>query len=362
MGERTAPAAATAALALFAAVGAAQTQRSAWLAATLAALAVVVCALLAARPLPGWVVVGVLAVPTAAFTALCHGTSSNVGWFGLCVLVGWATFATGTPGALVAGVAVVAVFVGEWLAPNDESGWAPWLAGTAFTAVACAFARRQRTLVDQLHAAQAGLAERARAEERNRMAAEMHDVIGHALTVSLLHVSSARLALDDDPDEARASLTEAERLARQSLEEVRATVGLMRAGPAGSDPPAPMPSGADVPTLVESFRRAGTPVTLEVSGDLGALGATRGLALYRIVQESLTNAARHGDGSPVVVRVEAADGGATVRVRSGTTGGPVRAGDGAGLLGMRERAEAVGGRLTAGPAASGWEVEAVLPS
>ena len=81
----------------------------------------------------------------------------------------------------------------------------------------------------QLREAQAGLAERARAEERNRIAGEMHDVIGHAMTVSLLHVSSARLALDEDPDEARRpSLAEAERLARQSLDEVRGVVGLMR--------------------------------------------------------------------------------------------------------------------------------------
>ena len=79
----------------------------------------------------------------------------------------------------------------------------------------------------QLRAAQDELAERSRAEERNRIAAEVHDVIGHALTVSLLHIGGARLALDENPHEARRSLLEAERLTRESLEEVRATVGLM---------------------------------------------------------------------------------------------------------------------------------------
>ena len=362
MDERAAPAAATAALALFVAVGAAQSDRPAGVAAALAAFAVLLCATLAWRNVEGWPVVALLAPPAAALVVLCHGQTSNLGWFGMCVLVGWASFRSGIPGAVVAGVAVVAVFVGEWLAPNDETGWAPWIAGTAFTAIACTFARRQRALLEQLHEAQAGLAERARAEERNRMAAEMHDVIGHALTVSLLHVSSARLAIDEEPGEARASLAEAERLARESLEEVRAAVGLMRTAPGEAARAAPMPTAADVPALVDSFRRAGTPVTLEVAGDLRALGAPRGLALYRIVQESLTNATRHGDGSPVVVRVELADGGAHVSVRSGVAATSRRSRDGAGVLGMRERAEALGGRLTAGPAADGWHVEAVLPS
>jgi len=251
------------------------------------------------------------------------------------------------------------MFVAEWTVLSDDSGWAPWLAGTVFTAVVCAFARRQRDLVTQLELAQAGLTARARAEERNRVAGEMHDVIGHALTVSLLHVSSARLALDDDPEEARSSLEEAERLARESLEEVRAAVGLLRtAEPGGA---APMPSAAQLPELVESFRRAGTAVELEVQGDTATLGANRGLAVYRIVQESLTNATRYGDGSPVVVRVAVAGGATTVTVDSGgVAGSPVR--DGSGLIGMRERAEAFGGRLVAGPWSGGWRVEAELPT
>ena len=88
----------------------------------------------------------------------------------------------------------------------------------------------------------------------------MHDVIGHVLTVSLLHIGSARLALDDDLEGARASLVEAERLARKSLEEVRATIGLMRTD--DSARMAPLPDAVDITGLVESFRRAGAPVEL----------------------------------------------------------------------------------------------------
>ena len=210
----------------------------------------------------------------------------------------------------------------------------------------------------QLRAAQDELAERSRAEERNRIAAEVHDVIGHALTVSLLHISSARLAMDEDPQEARRALSEAERLTRESLEEVRATVGLMRTD--RPDDRMPLPGADDLPALVESFRRAGSDVELLVDDHLGTLGATRGLAAYRIVQEALTNATRHAPGQPVVVRVGPTEDGTTVTVRNDGPPNPAPT-PGSGLRGMRERAESVGGHLTAGPTDGGWLVEAVLP-
>jgi signal transduction histidine kinase len=255
--------------------------------------------------------------------------------------------------------ALVALIVGEWLNQTQETGWASWIAGTVFTALVCVLARRQWLLVVQLEEAQAGLADRARAEERNRIAAELHDVIGHGLTVSLLHLSSARLALDEEPQEARAALAEAERLTQQSLAEVRASVGLMR----GTAPSAtaPMPAAGDVAQLVESLRRAGTPVELAVEGDLGSVGAARGLAIYRIVQESLTNAVRHAAGTATVVRISAAGEATTVTVISSGAPDP-EAKEGTGVFGMRERAEALGGRLVAGPWEHGWRVEAVLPS
>jgi signal transduction histidine kinase len=210
----------------------------------------------------------------------------------------------------------------------------------------------------QLREAQHKLAERSRLEERNRIAAEVHDVIGHALTVSLLHISGARLALDENPQEARRSLSEAERLTRESLEEVRATVGLMHTD--FPDRQAPLPGAGDLPALVESFRRAGADVELQIDEHLAALGATRGLAAYRIVQEALTNATKHAPGHPVVVRVGPSLDGTTVTVRNDGPATPAHT-PGAGLRGMRERAESLGGHLIAGPTNSGWLVEAVLP-
>lgn len=351
--------AAPAALALFVVVGVLQSQRTAAVAVAAGSAAVAVGALLAWRRLTGWPLAAGGALVAAGVVVVGHGQSSNLGWFGLCVLAGWVALVSVLPVSAVLGSALVATLVGQWLDQTDEPGWGAWIAGTVFTATACVFARQQRLLVVQLREAQAGLADRARAEERNRIAGEMHDVIGHALTVSLLHVSSARLALDDDPDEARTSLAEAERLAQQSLAEVRAAVGLMRDHE--SVGAAPMPGAADVADLVESFRRAGASVELVVEGDLAALGATRGLAVYRIVQESLTNAARHAAGAPTSVRIEAGEQGATVTVTSGGAPDP-HARDGSGVLGMRERAEALGGRLLAGAWQDGWRVEAVLPS
>ncbi|MDQ4052240.1 MAG: histidine kinase, partial [Actinomycetota bacterium] len=347
-------------LALFVVAGLAMTRHSISVVLPVALAVIGLGVVLAWRRLSGWPLAAGLVIATAGIVAMAHGQSSNLGWFSVCVLAGWGALVCVPRVAVTLGGIQIATFVGEWFAQTEEPGWGAWIAGTTFTMVACILARRQRLLVVQLAQAQAGLADRARAEERNRIAGEMHDVIGHALTVSLLHVSSARLSLeDDDPAEAKASLAEAERLAQQSLAEVRAAVGLMR----DHDPStlAPMPEAGDVVELVESFRRAGATVELVVDGDLAALGATRGLAVYRIVQEALTNAVRHAPGSRVSVRIETGRGATTVTVASTGTPDP-DAREGSGLLGMRERAEALGGRLRAGAWQGGWRIEAVLPS
>lgn len=358
MMDRAARTAAAAAVALFVVVGVGQSAQPKPAAAAAGVVAIGVCVVLAFRATTGWsLVVGAL-VAAAGVTIVCYTQPSNLGWFALCVLAGWCALTATTTAAVVFSGVMILGFGGEWLVVNDDPGWGAWVAGTVFTTATCILARRQRLLLDQLREAQSGLADRARAEERSRIAAEMHDVIGHALTVSLLHVSSARLAMDEEPAEARASLEEAERLARKSLAEVRATVGLMRSS---SIDAAPLPGTADLAELVESFRRAGTPISFEVVGDPAALTSTSALAVYRIVQEALTNVARHAPGSVTSVAVQIAP--ADTRVTVNSDGPPTsRTTVGVGLVGMRERAETVGGHLTAGPAGHGWRVEAVLPA
>lgn len=182
-------------------------------------------------------------------------------------------------------------------------------------------------------------------------------MIAHSLTVSLLHVTSARLAVEHDPEDAARALAEAERLGRQCLAEVRATMGLLQpARPNGIAPPVP---GLDqLPHLVERLSEAGADIGLAVDTGLEGLPATTGSTLYRIVQESLTNATRHAPGAPVNVRVAAWDRALEVTVDSA---GPPGRGAGLGLEGMSERARAVGGTCTAGPGGRGWLVRASLP-
>jgi signal transduction histidine kinase len=346
-------------LALFAVVGVGMSDRPLPVALALAAAVAAMGALAAWRALIEWPLAAIMLVAAAGLVALGHGNSANLVWMGFCVTAGWVALASTLRTTLTFGGALGLALVTESVQQTGEPGWTAWMVGTAFTLVACIFAGRLRDTVAQLEEAQHQLAERSRAEERSRIAGEVHDVIGHALTVSLLHISSARLALDEDPAEARRALEEAERLARSSLEEVRATVGLMRTDAPGEM--TPLPVAADIDELVASYQRAGAEVTLTVTGDVDSLGSARGLAAYRIVQEALTNAVRHAPGEAVSVSVVVDGGTATVVVRNGGDADPA-APFGTGLLGMKERAEGVGGRLRAGAETRGWLVEAVLPS
>jgi len=297
------------------------------------------------------------AAATGGIAVLGHGLASNVGWFAVCLLGAWCALTGSRRDALVYWAAVMALFAAEWLWVKPDPGWGAWMAGTTLSVLAGLLIRHEIDLVGQLRAAQAGLAERARAEERNRIARELHDVIAHTLTVLLLHVTSARLAVEHDLADAARALAEAERLGRESLAEVRQAVGVLhRDGDTG--PAAPLPGADGVPALVERFRSAGADVTLAIDGDTGQLPATTGLAVYRIVQEALTNAARHAPGSPAAVRLAVDADAVRLAVDSAAEPGT---GTGVGVLSMRERAESLGGSCQAGPGGRGWLVQATLP-
>lgn len=351
-------------VALFLGVGLVMTVQTSWTDVAVVVLAVACAAALSLRSVTGWAVLPGLAPAILAANVLGFGQSANLGWMTLCVVAGWvALTAPLAAGIVVAGASVAVVGFQAALDPA-EPGWFAWSTGVVFTLVACSFAVRLRETNRALQAAQAELAERSRTEERARIAAEVHDVIGHALTVSILHIESARLGLDDDPGAARAGLEQAEALTRRSLEEVRATVTGLR--PGGRDAPLPGADDlrGDLTALAASFDDAGASVRLRVDdpvGALAALGPTRGLAVYRIVQEALTNAARHAPGEIADVRVEAT--GAEILV---TAANPARAvapaRPGSGIRGMQERATAVGGTLVARSTAAGWIVEGRLPA
>jgi signal transduction histidine kinase len=301
------------------------------------------------------------AVATAGIAVLGNGMSSNVGWFAICLLTAWCVLAGTRLEGLAYWAAVVVLFAAEWLWGQADPGWGAWVAGVTLTAAFSLLIRHDRDLLRQLRRAQAGLAEQARVQERNRIARELHDVIGHTLTVSLLHVQSARLAVEHDPADAARALAEAERLGRECLAEVRTTVGMLREDDA-ADRTAPLPGAGGLPALVEQYRSAGADVTLTVEGDIAGLPATTGLAVYRIAQEALTNAAKHAPGAPTDVRLRVSAGEVTLTADSRTV--PVKGasgGAGLGVLSMRERAESVGGSCEAGPGGRGWLVQARLP-
>jgi signal transduction histidine kinase len=321
------------------------------------ALAVVLATGVAALFGPPGLALGAGIVAAGGVVVLGDGRSANLAFFGVIVLAGW--WAASEPAwvAALLWAVVVAVFAGEWTFADSDPGWGAWVGGTTFAVVACLGGRRQRDLLLQLRAAQAGLAERAQVEERARIARELHDVIGHSLTVSLMHVSSARLALDEDREVAMRALEEAERLGRASLDEVRYAVGMLRTD-GGSESSAPLPGGAEIEALVESFRAAGADLSATIDGAIVDLPQTVGLAAYRILQEALTNAVRHAPGAPVTVRAEVAPDAVRLRVESA---GPPGTGTGLGLVGLRERAESLGGSCVVGPGGAGWLVRAELP-
>ena len=302
-----------------------------------------------------------LAAATAAIAVEGDGFSSDIGWLAACLLAGWCVIVVSQRVGLLYWAALMILFAVEWLWIRADAGWAAWLAGSTLTVACALLIRHQIDLNARLRAAQAGLAEQARTAERNRIARELHDVIGHTLVVSLLHVQSARLAVEHDPADAARALAEAERLGRECLAEVRMTVGMLREDDfpgAGEAAMAPLPGVNGLPALVERFRSAGADIALTVQGDTAGLPATTSLAVYRIAQEALTNAAKHAPGRPTAVRLSVDAGRVTLTADSH---GPPGTGAGLGVVSMRERAESLGGTCEAGPGGHGWLVRATLP-
>ena len=197
--------------------------------------------------------------------------------------------------------------------------------------------------------------------ERDRIAREIHDLVAHSLSVTMLHITGARrmLADGDDVDEAIEALRDAERVGRQAMQDIRNTVSTLATE---GDPRRPLPSADDLPSLVDRVRGAGLPASYDVHGDVDRLPPALGLGLYRIVQESLTNVAKHAPGSPVHVSLAVGRSDARLTVRSTrTVPHATPDGTGSGITGMTARVSQLGGTLTAGPDGDAWVVESTLP-
>lgn len=204
---------------------------------------------------------------------------------------------------------------------------------------------------------------RRQGEQRLGLARELHDVLGHTISLINVQASVALHLLDEQPERARPALTTIKEASREALHELRATLDLLRHGE--DAPHAPAPRLSALPTLVDAVRASGLAVSFEHEGGEVQLPAAVELAAYRIVQEALTNVTRHARASAAIVRVAVAGGdgpGAqlTVEVTDDGIGGTGMPGN--GIVGMRERAAALGGTVEAEPCpGGGFRVSARLP-
>lgn len=218
--------------------------------------------------------------------------------------------------------------------------------------------RRRASALEGHNASLARQAEQAAADERARIARELHDIIAHHLSVIVLQAAGAQAARKT-PD---TTLAKIENSARQALTETRRLLDVLR-DPAEDTGLAPQPGIEELDTLATSVRAAGLPVTLTISGDRTAVPAAVNVSVYRIVQEALTNVARHAGHARADVTVACADAAVTVEITdTGITPARGASTGGHGLAGMRERAAIFGGELRAGPRpGGGYAVQARLP-
>ncbi|MFJ2088436.1 sensor histidine kinase [Streptomyces sp. NPDC087901] len=263
-------------------------------------------------------------------------------------------------------------------------GSAPWysqenlgiFAWTGMAGAAGDAVRSRRAFVDAIRE-RAERAERTReeearrrvAEERLRIARDLHDVVAHHIALVNVQAGVAAHVMDRRPDQAKEALAHVREASRSALNELRATVGLLRQSGDPTAPTEPAPGLAVLDELVKTLRQAGLPVEVACAAKEGPpLPAAVDLAAYRVIQEALTNVRKHaGPGAKAEVSVVRVGATAEVMVldngrgTAGRAGGDI-VGGGHGLLGMRERVTALGGTLTAGPRyGGGFRVHAILP-
>ena len=208
-------------------------------------------------------------------------------------------------------------------------------------------------------------ARRAARDERARIAREMHDVIAHSLAVIVSQAQGGQYAARREPERAIAVLATIAEAGRQALADMRGLVGVLRTDDAlnGEEGWTPQPTLRDLPALLDRVRGAGLTVQYHAVGPECDLGPTAELALYRVVQEALTNTMKHaGPGVYAAVQFMWTDDGLSLTVSDTGHGSPPRDGGGHGLIGMRERLAAVGGSVVAAPGPEGgFVVRAQLP-
>jgi signal transduction histidine kinase len=246
-------------------------------------------------------------------------------------------------------------------------GWPMHLLDVLLGFVIGGMLRAQMRALTAERAARVGERERATLAERERIAREIHDLVAHSLSVTLLHITGARHALRDVDDPAAAgldvadvdaALAVAEQVGRRAMADIRQTVSTLTDGPSATQA---LPGAADICGLVAQMELAGLDVDYAEEGDPAMLAHGTGLGLYRIAQESLANIAKHAPGATARVRFSVDQRRARLTVRNALPPHHVTDDGGSGIAGMRARAVQLGATVVAGPEDTDWVVDVRLP-
>ncbi|MGH9118132.1 MAG: histidine kinase [Acidimicrobiales bacterium] len=259
-------------------------------------------------------------------------------------------------------------WLGVALGRNEPPTVAWLLFLAAWLTVLLSVAETVRSRRDRARAAAESRAEAARrqaTEERLRIARELHDSVAHNLSLINIQAGVALHLIDERPEQAHEALATVKQASKEALVELRSILGVLRQDDE-SAPRAPTPTLRRLDDLVERAGASGLDVHVEVDADLDAVPRNVDLAAFRIIQESLTNVTRHSDRPEATVRIRTVDGALGVEIADEGSGrrrpAPTDVPGGHGIIGMRERAASVGGRLEAGPRPGrGFAVRAVLP-
>ena len=267
------------------------------------------------------------------------------------------------------GLVLVTLLWAAWVGFDPATQWGShtmltvvWLAPWVIAWLVGALVRATAAATDQRRLAREQSASRAVAEERNRIARELHDVIGHSVSVMTVQASAVRRRLRPEQVTEREALQTVEAVGREALTEMRRMVGVLRqdGDPVDRQPP---PGLDQLDRLAEKFRAAGLPVQLTVTGEPRPLAPGLDLTAYRLVQEGLTNTLRHATSpQEAEVAIDYADQTLELAVRDDGQSLEAQPEPGHGLLGLRERVSVYGGRLVARPRGQGgFELVATLP-
>jgi signal transduction histidine kinase len=313
------------------------------------------------RSMPGWLLISWVTIPTVVGEVAVVTQSAY-----LVVVTALAVVAAGRARRLdtiVMALCLVSPFLIWLLDTNDwqrRIGAWLWFGGLLIGWGFGHVVGQQWALIAELERTRTKLAETAVAEDRQRIARDLHDLVGHSFSVVLLHLSGARMILTTPPGdvaEAAEALRQAEAVGRTGMDELRQALMLMHHGTHTLAPAEP----GELERLVASYRDAGMRIDIDVAGDMDGVSAAPRIVLHDVLREALTNVAKHAHSPAATIRIGIDRDRVTVRVESALGGRSADRGTGLGLVGLEHRVAAIDGTFQAEPDREHWIVQAHLP-